>query len=245
MSQFSSRELEADNITFLKAFMAAHILMFIISLVYSGKNIGLTLNPLFALQPSEKVLEFLGAGGRLPILKYQTWWPLVTAGWLHGGILHIVFNMLALWTVGPLAVKEYGPYRMFCIFTLSSIIGFFISFHGNTALLTIGASSGLCGLIGALWYFGRSAGGDWAFAVFRQTSGWLISLGLFGMFLPNIDNWGHAGGFVGGVFFAWLLKYKGKRSQNRFDISMAALLGLITAWHLLKSIIQGFSLIFL
>jgi rhomboid protease GluP len=131
---------------------------------------------------------------------------------------------------------------MFVIFSLSGMIGFGVSFLGGVHT-TLGASAGLCGLIGALWYFGRSRGGEWGLAVYRQTSGWLISLGLFGMFIPNIDNWGHAGGFLGGIVLGWLLQYSKNRKESLVDHTLAAVMGVATLFFLGRSVIQALILI--
>ena len=155
----------------------------------------------------------------------------------------IVFNMLALKTVAPLVMAEYGVSRMFTIYTISGAIGFLLSVMGNVPL-TIGASSGLCGLIGALLYFGRSRGGPRGQQVYQQTSGWIFSLILIGFLLPNINNWGHAGGLVGGIAAGWVLKYEDRRPENRLDRTLAVFLMAITAFLLVKPVIQGFSLVF-
>jgi len=217
--------------------------MFVISLIYSGKHMVLSLNPFYALTPSMDALNFLGASGTLPIAKFEAWWSLITANWLHGGLLHILFNMMALRTVAPLVMKEFGLARMFSIYTLTGIAGFLLSYIGNV-YLTIGASSGLCGLIGAALYFGKSRGGAWGKLVYKQTSGWVVSLVLIGFLMPNINNWGHAGGLIGGIFFGWVLGYNDKRQENVFDQSLAVFFVGITVWLLARSVIQGFFLIY-
>ncbi|MCF6248181.1 MAG: rhomboid family intramembrane serine protease [Desulfobacula sp.] len=228
----------------LNIMIAANVAIYIISLIYSGKNIRLTLNPFYALTPSMDVLNFLGASGRLPIVKFEAWWSLITANWLHGGLLHILFNMMALRTVAPLVMHEFGLSRMFSIYTLSGIAGFLLSYFGNV-YLTIGASSGLCGLIGASLYFGRSRGGEWGQLVYKQTRGWIVSLVLIGFLLPNINNWSHAGGLFGGILFGWIFSYSDKRKENIIDIVLALFLAGMTLFLLARSIITGFILIFL
>jgi len=227
----------------LKAMIYTNVVMFIISLIFSGKNMILSLNPFFAFTPSMDVLNFLGASGRLPIVKFEAWWSLITANWLHGGLLHILFNMLALKTVAPLVMKEFGLFRMFSIYTLTGMAGFLLSYIGNV-YLTIGASSGLCGLIGAALYFGKSRGGQWGQLVYKQTSGWVVSLVLIGFLMPNINNWSHAGGLLSGIFLGWVLGYNEKRIENSFDKSLAIFFVGITLWLLAKSVIQGFFLIY-
>ncbi len=227
----------------LKAIIYTNIFMFVISLIYSGKDMVLSLNPFYALTPSIDVLNFLGASGTIPIIKFQAWWSLITANWLHGSLLHILFNMMALKTVAPLVIKEFGIFRMFSIYTLAGISGFLLSYFGNV-YITIGASSGLCGLIGASLYFGKSRGGQWGQLVYKQTSGWVVSLIIIGFLLPNINNWSHAGGVIAGIFFGWLMGYNEKRGENYFDLLLAAFLASITLFLLAKSVIQGFLLIY-
>jgi rhomboid protease GluP len=229
--------------TVLKAIIYTNIIMFIISLIYSGKNMTLSINPFYALTPSLDVLNFLGASGTIPIIKFKAWWSLITANWLHGGLLHILFNMMALKTVAPLVIKEYGIFRMFSIYTLAGISGFLLSYLGNV-YITIGASSGLCGLIGASLFFGKSRGGQWGQLVYKQTSGWIISLVLIGFLMPNINNWGHAGGVIAGIFFGWIMGYNERRRENFFDLLLAVSFACITIFLLAKSVIQGFFLIY-
>ncbi|MCK5837570.1 MAG: rhomboid family intramembrane serine protease, partial [Desulfobacula sp.] len=105
-------------------------------------------------------------------------------------------------------------------------------------------SSGLCGLIGAALYFGKSRGGQWGKLVYKQTSGWVISLVLIGFLMPNINNWGHAGGLVAGIVFGWVLGYNEKRKESVLDKSLALFFVGITVWLLARSVITGFFLIF-
>jgi rhomboid protease GluP len=102
----------------------------------------------------------------------------------------------------------------------------------------------LCGLIGALLYFGRSSKGLRAQQVYQQTSGWIISLVVIGFLLPNINNWGHAGGLIGGIALGWILGYDDRRRENRWDRGLAVFLTGITALLLARPVIQGFFLVF-
>jgi rhomboid protease GluP len=227
----------------LKTIIYTNVVLFIISLVFSGRSMHTGLNPFNALSPAMDVLLFLGASGRLPIDAFQAWGSLITANWLHGSLLHIVFNMLALNTVAPLVMAEYGMFRMFTIYTLSGAAGFLLSVMGNVPV-TIGASAGLCGLIGALLYFGRSRGGPWGQRVYQQTSGWIISLALIGFLLPNINNWGHAGGLVGGIALGWIFGYTDKRVEGPGDRILAIGLMGLTVLLLGRPVIKRFFLVF-
>ncbi len=221
-----------------------NITLFIISLIFTGKGIGLTLNPFYTLTPSARVLGFMGASGTIPIDAYGAWWSLITANWLHGSLLHIVFNLLALRTIAPLILHEFGPYRMFSIYTLTGAAGFLMSYLGNVEL-TIGASSGLCCLIGASLYFGKSRGGSYGRLVYKQTSGWVVTLVLIGFLVPNINNWGHAGGLLSGILAGLIFGYNSRRPENMFDKLISTAFMLITLVFLTWSVIQGFVLIYL
>ena len=132
---------------------------------------------------------------------------------------------------------------MFSIYTLAGAGGFMASYLGSIPL-TIGASSGLCGLIGALLYYGKSRGGQWGERVLKQTSGWIISLLLIGFIIPRINNWGHGGGFVAGVVLAWALGYDEKRRENLGDRLLAIVLAGITLLLLARSLSYAGFLIF-
>src|SRR5688500_3859852 len=122
-------------------------------------------NPLAALSPAPLARLLFGASGTLPVFQYGMWWTVLSAGWLHGGILHLVFNMMAVRNLAPPTADIYGAPRMIIIYSLGSIGGFFLSsFAGLFAIpkfgapLTLGASAPLFGLLGAVMYYGRRSG---------------------------------------------------------------------------------------
>ena len=227
----------------LKTIIFINIMMFIICLIYSGRNITLSLNPFYALTPSNDILKFLGASGRFPIIRYGNWWSLITANWLHGGLLHIFVNMMALRAVGPLIIKEFGISRMFSIYTLAGAFGFLLSYFGNV-YLTIGASSGLCGLIGAALYFGKARGGQWGHLVYKEMAISVFMLGLIGFLVPTINNWSHLGGIIGGIILGWVFGYNERRKENAFDKGLAVCFAILTVWLLVTSVVKGFFLIY-
>ncbi|MBF0201810.1 MAG: rhomboid family intramembrane serine protease [Desulfamplus sp.] len=196
------KELSQD--TFIKWIVGINALFFIISLILSGSEATLTLNPFNALSPSLEVLVAMGASGTLPIDEYGHWWSLIAAGWLHGSLIHILFNMAALYHIGRLIIMTYGIERMSVIYIVSCIAGFYLSYIAGVSL-TIGASASLCGLIGAAFHYGRTSRGPFARAVSETASGWIISIAIIGIALPGINNWGHGGGFAAGFLLARLM----------------------------------------
>ena len=209
----------------VKAIIAANVVFYILSLLL-GRHRGLTMNPLRFLSPDQMSLLVLGATGTVPIVDGR-FWTLISASYLHGGLLHILFNMMALRQIGPWVSTEFGPSRMFIIYTLSGVTGYLASYFAGVSF-TIGASASVCGLIGALFFFGKSRGGNYGAAVSREVSGWLISLVIFGLFMPGINNWAHGGGIVGGILLGKLLGYRERRPETTGQGLLALVCMLVT-----------------
>jgi rhomboid protease GluP len=212
-----------------------NVVMFGISIFINYSDIRLNINPLDFLAPGSKSLFFLGATGTVPIYNYGHWWTLLTANYLHGGLLHIIFNMIALNQVGTLIAKVFGVYRFWIIYTVSGVLGYFLSVIMNIQF-TIGASAAVCGLIGAGCYFGKSQGGEYGHFIYHRLSGWIISLFLFGFLVNGINNWGHAGGLLGGILIAWLVGYDVQSKYQNIHRTFAIICIFSTALALLWGI---------
>ncbi len=223
------------NLTIQTIIIYINLFFFAISLILSGHDVWLDIHPFTALTPSTKSLIFLGASGTIPINVYHEWWSLITANFLHGSLLHILFNMLALHQVASMVSTVYGKYRMFLIFSIAGIAGFFLSYLAGVKV-TIGASAAVCGLIGAILYYGKSRGGVLGEAIYKQTSGWVIFIIIFGVLVPNVNNWGHGGGLISGVVLGKLLGYNEKSEENRLHKISAFLFMGITLCALIWSL---------
>lgn len=228
---------------FVKGIIGLNVLVFAASLLISGTNARFTLNPFTALSPSNNSLIFLGAAGTLPIHRFHAWWSLISASWLHGGLLHILFNMMALIQIAPLVINEYGIHRTAIIYVLTGVAGFYLSYLAGV-VLTIGASAPICGLIGAALYFGKSRGGRYGQMVYKQTSGWIFGLVLFGLFVPGINNWGHGGGVVSGIGLGWVLGYLERNRETLVHRILAWILIAVTLATLAWSVGRGIYLSF-
>ncbi len=203
----------SDEYRLIKIIIYINIGMYILSLLASSHGVSLSSNPFRFLSPDNRSLIILGATGTIPIIQFHNWWSLIAANYLHGGLMHILFNMIALWEIGPLAVNEYGSYRTFAIYTIGGVGGFFLSFLAGVGL-TIGASAAICGLLGAILYYGKSRGGTYGRRVFRQVGGWAIAIFVFGLLIPGINNWGHGGGMAAGAMLGYLSGYTERRPEN-------------------------------
>jgi rhomboid protease GluP len=216
-----------DPARFIKGIITINVGMFVLAILLNYQGLNLSMNPLTFLSPGSRSLLLLGATGAVPIDDMHRWWTLLSANYLHGGILHILFNMMALRQISGLIVREYGLHRMFSIYTLGGIMGFWISYMAKTNF-TIGSSAAICSLIGAALYFGKSRGGAYGQAIYRQIGGWALMIFLFGFTIPGIDNWGHGGGIAAGILLGLLFGYHERKRETRFHKTLAHLCALAT-----------------
>jgi rhomboid protease GluP len=185
-------------------------------------------NPLQMLEPRNEALFRFGASGAVPIFGYGRWWTPLSAGWLHGGVLHIFFNLLWIRQLAPQTAELYGPSRMVILYTLAGVAGFLASsavrlvlpFLGG-ALLSVGASAPIFGLLGALVRYGRRSGSR---AIGSQAWMYAGFLFVFGLFAARVDNWAHLGGFAGGYLAAvWLDPLEPERTDHAFGALLCLL----------------------
>jgi rhomboid protease GluP len=196
------------------------------------------------LAPAPPVMLAFGASGAQPLFGMGMWWTVLSAGWLHGGALHIFFNMMWVRQLGPATADIYGAGRMVIIYTAASVLGFLLSSLAGYYLwwmpiwflrggdLTLGASAAIFGLLGALVYYGRRGGSS---MVGGQAWQYAVVLFIFGLIMPGVDNYAHAGGFVGGYLSGmWLDPLKRER-MDHFLYAIGCLIA--TALAVLASLI--------
>ena len=159
------------------------------------------------LSPSIQASFKLGVTGTVPIFAYKFWWTPITAIYLHGGLLHIFFNMMWVRQLGPVVEELFGPFRLFAIFTIAGITGFIASTLAGHEL-TLGASGSIFGLLAAAIAYGRRAGSQ---LFTRQFLQWAVLLFVMGFIMPGVDNWAHGGGFVGGYAAAYVFSRSSER----------------------------------
>ncbi|MDD2853618.1 MAG: rhomboid family intramembrane serine protease [Desulfuromonadaceae bacterium] len=219
----------------IKTLITVNIILFALSLVLSARTVGSS----SFFSPGQTSLMLLGATGTYPIDHFGRFWTVITANYLHGGIIHLIFNLMALKQIAPRVSNEYGTSRMFTIYTLGGVTGYGVSYFAGVPF-TIGASAAVCAHIGALLYYGKSRGGAYGSAVYREVSGWVISLFVFGLIFPGINNWGHGGGIIGGIAIGAILGYSERRRENHFDRASALLCALATGGVLVWATVKAF-----
>ncbi|RPI30011.1 MAG: rhomboid family intramembrane serine protease [Chloroflexota bacterium] len=133
------------------------------------------------------------------------YWRLITPMFLHGSILHIAFNMYALFSLGPSLERPFGHWRFLALYLLSGCAGNVASF-AFSAFPSLGSSTAIFGLIGAegvFLYRNRKIFAGMAQRALSQ----IVMIAIINLVIglsPGIDNWGHIGGLVGGTLFSWL-----------------------------------------
>jgi rhomboid protease GluP len=195
-----------NDLGFVPIVTGGTIILFVLSLVMSREGMQVMLSP------STAILITLGASGAYPVIALGRWWTFLTAGWLHGGVLHIFFNVLWIRQLAPEIANLYGAGRMIIIYTVSGITGFGLStamflmpiqlpFFGG-ANVTVGASAAIFGLLGALVHYGRRTGSSHVGHAGLQ---YALIMGVMGFIMPGVDNSAHLGGFIGGYLTSLVL----------------------------------------
>lgn len=208
---------------FTDAVTIACIAFYVLSLVIDPAG-ALRPRSMFGLpipgSPSLEALRTLGAAGAIP-WSLGHWWTVITAIYLHGGLLHILFNILWVRQLGPAVEEVYGPARLVVVFTVAGVTGYLLS-NAVGIWLTVGASGSIFGLLGALVAYGQRRGGAFGSMVLRQYGQWAVVLFIFGL-LPGtgVNNWAHGGGFVGGFVAGWLLSFSERRNETGSDHLLA------------------------
>ncbi len=182
------------------------------------------------LAPTSAALAALGMTGGFA-LSQGRWWTLLTAVFLHGSLLHLLFNMAITRQYLPNVVDLFGPARAWVIFVVAGVGGFALS-NAAMGVPTIGASGAIFGLLAALIVYGRRTHQH---AVAQQL--WMSAgvMFLFGFFMPSVNNWAHAGGFAGGFIAAEALSFSGRRESPFL---------LVVAWVTAVLVVGAFALQF-
>ena len=232
------------NFGFSQLVVGVCVTLWLVTLVSSG-GLGGGGSLLSALSPSTAVLFVFGASGAIPVFNAGRWWTVLSAGWLHAGLLHIAMNMYWVWQMGPAITDLFGSSRTVIIYTVGGIAGFTLSSLAGAYLpalpflrpgtFTVGASAPVFGLIGALYHYGRTMSSS----IRQMAVSIMLQALLFGLLVPGIDNFAHMGGFVGGYLTSAFLN---PMKPERGDHTIVAVVCLAaTAASIIASIVTGLS----
>lgn len=132
-----------------------------------------------------------------PYVKEGQYWRLFTVALLHAGWMHLIFNMLALWSIGTPVEQIFGRGRYLIIFIGSLLTASIGSAYFGPAAAAVGASGAIFGLFGALLALGRRAGIN-----YQNILGTVILNLAITFLVPGIDWRAHVGGLIGGYLIA-------------------------------------------
>jgi len=150
---------------------------------------------------SNDIYTLVKYGGMHKALVFEgDFYRLITSSFLHAGLMHLIFNMYALFLLGKTTEGVLGSIKYFIVYFMSVLMGSLLSMVFVPEALHVGASGGLYGVMGALMYFGynnRSVFGG----LLRNSLVPLLAINLiFSIVVPGINFVGHLGGLVGGFF---------------------------------------------
>ena len=198
--------------------------LYALTLLTSGRELQPIRGTFNILVPSSSALLLFGMSGTVPVFRFGWWWTLLTASWLHGSLLHIVFNMYWVRILVPETVELFGPARAVIIYVVAGACGFLLSCVGGLfpipilggAGYTLGASASILGLVGALVHYGSKSGSS---LIRTEATRLAIMFIVMGLIMSGTDNFAHVGGFAGGYGVSALLN---PLARERGDHMIAA-----------------------
>jgi len=216
------------------ALLVANILLFGVSLVLTmkaGEAGGL--HTLWGMSGAASYQ--LGMSIPFPyLLQDHEWWRVVTAMFLHGGLIHIGFNMMALMQFGPALEELYGSARYLFLYVFTGAFGFLVS--ALTGHFSLGASGALLGLVGAMLAVTSKRGGAFMRELRSRLITSVVILFVIGyMHFLAIDNAAHMGGFALGFVLGKL--YDDRQPMNSREKQKAYALGWSAGILLLASFV--------
>jgi rhomboid protease GluP len=226
--------------TFTVIFLVANVFLFVLLSLSGG---------------AENFATSIGYGAKVnSLVDRGEWWRFVTPIFLHGGILHLLFNMYGLWVIGPYVEKLYGSAKFVVFWVVTGIAGVVASYlsvrpdmHVSSIgrflfkaedTPSVGASGALFGLVGVLFVFGirfRHELPDGFKRAFGTGMIPIIVINLFIGFLGRgfIDNAAHLGGLLSGAMLALVVGYKRPGSRGSITIF----------WHVVQALALGLVLV--
>ena len=190
------------------------------------------------LSPSLQSLILFGASGAIPVFGFGRWWTVLSAAWLHGGLLHIAFNGYALYIVGGVVEQELGRWRFAVLYAVTGFCASVASYAiGSPLEPSVGASGAIFGLFGVFFAYNYQRRHLAFYAARMRSMGTLILINLVLTFtIPQIDWRGHVGGLTTGIIGGLAVDGFGRRTSRTqvfvgTMVAFAALAVALTVWR--------------
>jgi membrane associated rhomboid family serine protease len=158
-----------------------------------------------------------------PSVHNGDWWRLITSAFLHASVLHILFNMLALWWLGSPVEIALGRLRYLGLYLVSGLAGAAGALIADPHTVTVGASGAIFGLLGAglilEWQATGSLAGNYLVLI-------VINLAI-SFAVPGISVGGHVGGLIGGILTTLAFTHLGRRARTFAGVSTTSAVTLV------------------
>ena len=156
------------------------------------------------MHPSTDLMVHWGGQYWPMVLDNGEWWRCITYAFTHGGLIHLGFNMIVLYQVGPLLESEIGWTRLLTVYTFSTIIATLAGLIWHPVSVVVGASGAIFGLIGFSISYYHRVGGSLGIQRRNFMFQWALMAFIFG-FIVGADNAAHLGGAVSGAILGWFM----------------------------------------
>jgi len=177
----------------------------------------------------------LGACYPPSIYQGHEWYRLITAMFLHGGLIHIGFNMMVFLDLGPIVEEVYGSARYLFLYVVMGVFSFVVS--SLAGHFSLGASGAILGLVGLLIAITTRRGGAYMRELRSRLISWVVTIFAMGLLFSGMrtDNWAHAGGLLAGFLLGKV--FADRRPFNGPEMTRAYGLGWLAGAVLLVSFV--------
>lgn len=204
----------------------ANLILFTL-MVLHGTVLGLGMQAI--MNPAPRLLVHWGGQYWPMVVENGEWWRCITYAFTHGGIIHLGFNMVVLYQVGPLLESEIGWPRLLTVYISTAFMATVAGYFWHPVIVVVGASGAIFGLIGfSVSYYHRVGGG---IGLQRRNFmfQWALMAFVFG-FIVGADNAAHLGGAVSGAALGWFMpvSIRDQRKTDSLFKGIAIFLSLLT-----------------
>lgn len=198
--------------TLVQTLIYANLILFS-GMVLHGSALGVGMRAI--LNPPVKLLVLWGAQYWPLVLQNNEWWRCISYAFTHGGLIHIGFNMMVLYQVGPLLEMEIGWRRLFSVYIFTAIMATIAGFFWHPQIVVVGASGSIFGLIGFSISYYHRGGGSLGIQRRNFMFQWAVMAFIFGI-VVGADNAAHLGGLLSGALAGWFMPMtiRGRRATE-------------------------------
>lgn len=212
--------------TLIQILIYTNLILFTLMILH-GTILGLGMQAI--MHPPPRLLVYWGGQYWPMVLENGEWWRCITYAFTHGGIVHLGFNMVVLYQVGPLLESEIGWARLLTVYIFATLVATLAGLVWHPVTVVIGASGAIFGLIGFSISYYHRIGGSLGIQRRNFMLQWALMAFVFG-FIVGADNAAHLGGALAGVVFGWFLPVtiRNQRKTEKLFKRLAIACALVT-----------------